>query len=140
MGDQSVDNLVQISIQEVFQFVDCQVNSVIGYTTLREVVCPDSLGTVSASHLAPALCRDLVVLLLEHQVVQTGLQYLEGFVLILNLGFLILAGYHQSGRNVGQTNRRVRGVDALSAGAAGAKHVDAQVVLVDVDLNLIGLG
>ena len=35
---------------------------------------------------------------------------------------------------------RVGGVHALAARAAGAVHVDAQIVLVDLDLHLVGLG
>ena len=37
-------------------------------------------------------------------------------------------------------HRAVGGVDRLAAGAAGAEHVDAQVLVVDLDVDLLGLG
>jgi len=37
-------------------------------------------------------------------------------------------------------HRRVGGVDALTAGPGGAEHVDAQIVRVDLDLDVLGLG
>ncbi len=42
--------------------------------------------------------------------------------------------------SVGDAHRRVGGVDALAAGTAGAVDVDAQVVGVDLDVDLLRLG
>ena len=41
---------------------------------------------------------------------------------------------------MGDADGGVGGVDALAARAAGAEDVDAQVVRVDLDLDVLGLG
>ena len=41
---------------------------------------------------------------------------------------------------MGEAHRRVGGVDALAAGAGGAEAVDPEVLLVDLDLDVLGLG
>ena len=61
-------------------------------------------------------------------------------LLVLQLALLVLAGDDDAGRQVGDADRGVGGVDALAAGAGGAVDVDAQVVGVDLDLDLLGLG
>ena len=44
------------------------------------------------------------------------------------------------GRDVRDAHRRVGRVDALAAGAARAERVDAQILLVDLDVDFLGLG
>src|SRR5580692_9200466 len=51
--------------------------------------------------------------------------------LVLVLGTLVLAGDHETGRQVGDPHRRVGDVDMLAARAGAAEGVDAQVLLVD---------
>ncbi len=41
---------------------------------------------------------------------------------------------------MGDPDRAVGGVDRLAAGTAGAEHVDAQILVVDLDVDLLGLG
>src|SRR5690606_14353446 len=47
---------------------------------------------------------------------------------------------HDAGGLVGDANGRVGRVDALPSWATGAEHVDAQVVVVDLHVNVFGLG
>ena len=61
-------------------------------------------------------------------------------LLVLQLALLVLAAHHDAGRHVGDPDRGVGGVDALAARAAAAEDVDAQVVLVDRHVDLLGLG
>ena len=50
------------------------------------------------------------------QLIQTGTQDLERLILVLDLGFLILAGDDQSARHMRDTHRTIRRVHGLSAG------------------------
>src|SRR5690606_41551628 len=47
---------------------------------------------------------------------------------------------HEPGGQVGDAHRGVGGVDALPAGPGGAVDVDAQIAVVDLHLDLLGLG
>ena len=53
------------------------------------------------------------------------------------LGALVLALDDRVGRKVGDSHCRIRHVDVLAAGPAGAKGVDAQVFRADVNLDLV---
>src|SRR5690606_8114105 len=77
------------------------------------------------------------VALLHFQLVQLGPQHLHRGVLVGVLGTFVLAGHHGVGRHVGDTHRRVGGVDVLTTGARGAVGVDAQVGRVDLDFDLV---
>jgi hypothetical protein len=79
-------------------------------------------------------------LLLERQRQQPGAQHAHAGLLVLQLALLVLHGHGDAGGDVGDAHGGVGGVDALPAGAAGAVDVDAQVVLVDRDVDLLGLG
>ena len=50
------------------------------------------------------------------------------------LAALVLARGHDPGRKMGDAHRRVRLVHVLAPGARGTVGVDAQVLLVDLDL------
>ena len=62
------------------------------------------------------------------------------FCAVLDLRLLVLLRDHEAGRQVGDADRRVGGVDALPAGAARAERVDAQILRLDLDVDLLGLG
>ena len=71
---------------------------------------------------------------------QPGAQDPHRLLAVLQLALLVLAADHDAGRQVGDPDGGVGGVDALAAGPAAAEDVDAQVVLVDGDVDLLGLG
>ena len=48
--------------------------------------------------------------------------------------------HDDAGRQVGDAHGGFRLVDVLAAGAARADHVDAQVLGLDIDIDLLGLG
>ena len=76
------------------------------------------------------LCR------LEH----AGAQDPHRLLLVLELALLVLAAHHDAGRQMGDAHGRVGGVHTLPAGTGRAEHVDTQVVGVDLDVDLLGLG
>ena len=90
--------------------------------------------------LALALGTKLCLLLLELHLVQTGAQHLHADLAVLDLGALLLRLHHGVGGQVGDTHGGVGGVNALTARARSAVSIDAQVGLVDLDVNLLGLG
>src|SRR5262249_19905690 len=57
--------------------------------------------------------------------------------LVLGLRALVLALDDDAGGDVGDPHRRVGLVDVLTAGAGGAVGVDAQVGVVDLDLDAV---
>ena len=117
-----------------------ETDAVIGHAVLGLVVGTDLLGTVAVADLALALGTKLCLLLLELHLVQTGAQHLHADLAILNLGALLLRLHHGVGGQVGDAHGGVGGVNALTARARSAVSVDAQVRLVDLDVDLLGLG
>ena len=62
-----------------------KLDSVIGHTSLWEVVSTDLLGTVSGSNLAASLLRLCILLLLQFEIIQLGAQQCQRFLLVLDL-------------------------------------------------------
>ena len=56
------------------------------------------------------------------------------------LRLLVLLDDDEAGRQVGDADRAVGGVDRLAAGAGRAVDVDPQILVVDLDVDLLGLG
>ena len=56
------------------------------------------------------------------------------------LGLFVLDGDDDAGFEVGDTDGRVGGVDALAAVAGGAVDVDTDLVVGDIDVDGLGLG
>ncbi len=69
-----------------------------------------------------------------------GAQHAHRGLLVLQLALLVLAADDDAGGDVRDPHGGVGGVDALPARAAGAVDVDAQVVGVDLHVDLLGLG
>src|SRR5207247_10388237 len=59
---------------------------------------------------------------------------------VLDLGALVLARHDEPRGEVGDPDGGVGRVDTLAAGAGGTVDVDLEVLLVDPDLDLTGLG
>ena len=73
------------------------------------------------------------------RLVEPRAQHLHRLGLVLVLRLLVLLLHDQAGRQMGDAHGAVGGVDRLAARAAGAEHVDAQVLVVDLDVDLLGL-
>ena len=108
----------------------------IRHTSLREIVGTDFLRTVAGSYLAAAQLSFLVVALLLFQIIQLCTQHLQRLVFIFQLALFILAGNYDSGRDVGQTYRRVRRVDALTAVSGCTEYIEFTVVHIQMEINL----
>ena len=104
-----------------------------------EVVGPDLLAAVAAPYLSAPGLGHLRLLLLPSHFEQSGLEHAQRLRLVLDLRFLVLAAHHQPGRKVGDAHRRIGGVHALAAGSRGTKRVHAQILGIDLDLDVLGL-
>ena len=83
--DQAVNDFIQISVHNAVQLMKRKLDSVIGHTSLWEVVSTDLLRTVSCTDLASSclsLCR---MLLLQFQVILFGTQKTKCLFLVLQL-------------------------------------------------------
>ena len=78
------------------------------------------------------------LLLFELDFVEAGAQHALGLGAILDLRFFVLAGDDQAGRQVRDAHRRIGRVHRLSAGARGAERIDAHVLRLDLDLDVVG--
>ena len=92
------------------------------------------------ANLAGALGTQLCLLALKLHLVQAGAQHLHADLAVLDLRALLLGLHHGVGGQMGDAHRRVGGVNALTAGAGSAVGVDAQVGLVDLNVDLLRLG
>ena len=75
--------------------------------------------------------------LLQLGLVEPRLQLLHRLGSVLVLAALVLAGDDDAGRQMGDADGAVGGVDVLAAGAAGAIGVDPQFGFVDVDGDVV---
>ena len=139
-GGQRVDHRVEVSVDDLVEVVGLVADPVIGDPVLREVVGAHALRPVHGADLAAPLRAGLRVGVGLGLRQQPRAQHAQGLLLVLQLALLVLAGHHDPGRQVGDPHRRVGRVHALPAGPGGPEHVDLDVVVVDLDLDRLGLG
>ena len=89
----------------------------VGHTALGIIVGADLCAAVAGAYHGLTLGCDTVEILLMLQIVESRTEFFESAVFVLELRALLLALDHQSGRNMGKTDSRIGGVDALSARA-----------------------
>ena len=111
----------------------------IGHAVLGSVVRANLLGTVARANLRQALSALGRLLLGKHLLVETRTQNSHCGNLVLQLRLLVLRLNHKAAGKVRDAHSGVGRVNALTTRAACAIHIDAQIVLIDVDLDLVGL-
>ena len=112
----------------------------VGDAVFLEVVGADLLGALAGADLAAAILRDRFLLLVHLHLVEPRPQHLHRLRAILDLRLLVLLRDDDAGRNVREADRRIGRVDALAAGSARAEGVDAQILVVDLDVDFLGFG
>jgi hypothetical protein len=95
------------------------------------------LATEGDLHLARFHGIQLGALLLQLEVIQPRLQHLHGDFPVADLAALVLAGDNESTRKVGDADRGIGHVDVLSSRPAGAVGVDAEILVLDLDLDVV---
>src|SRR5271166_5610872 len=139
-GRQRVDHCVEVTVDDLVQVVGLVAHPVIGDAVLREIIGADPLRAVHRAHLAAPFRARLGVGVGFGLREKPRAQHAHSLLLVLQLALLVLAGHHDPAGQVGDPHRRVGRVHALPARARGPEHVDLQVVVVDLDLDLFGLG
>ena len=81
--------------------------------------------------------RLLRVALGDRALVEPRLEHLHRGRLVLPLAALLLAGHDDVRRQVSNPHCRRRLVDVLAALAGRAEHIDAQVIVLDFDFDLV---
>ncbi len=97
-GGEGVDEIVEITFENLREAVDGVADPVIGDPILVEVVSTDSLRSVGGSHLRTTLGGQLSRLLLLFCLQQAGAQDAHRLLAVLQLGLLVLASDFDSGR------------------------------------------
>src|SRR5581483_11277648 len=120
------------TVEDLVEIVRLVTDAVVGDPILGEVVGADAFAAVHRADLAGTIGRRVgQCLLLGHRLQPSG-QHLQGSRLVLQLRAFVLACDDNSGGQVGNSYRRVGGVDALTTLAGRSVDVDAQVRLVDL--------
>src|SRR5215831_4687695 len=142
IGDERIDDFVERGrpFEHVRKLVGGEADAVIGDATLREIVGADALGAVAGADLAAAVLRPFGVALGALHLVESRAQHLHRLRLVLVLRLLVLLADHEPGREMRNPDRAIGGVDRLAAWATRPEHVDAQVLVIDLDVDLLGLG
>src|SRR5215210_3979087 len=140
LGGESLGKLVELAVQDGLEVVGGDADTVVGYAPLREVVGADLRRAVTGPDLREPHCSFLLPALAHLTLQEARAQYPERLLLVLELALLVLAGHDEARGLVRDPDRRVRGVHALPAWAAGAVDVYLQVAGADVDLHVLGFG
>ena len=106
----------------------------------REVVGADLLRALAGADLRAAVGGELGLLLGELGLVEPRAQDLHRALAVLQLRLLVLHRDDDAGRLVRDPHRGVGRVDRLAARARRAVDVDLEVVRVDLDVDVLGLG
>src|SRR5579871_164638 len=140
IGDERVDDLVHLAIHHEIELMEGESDAVVGDAVLREVVGADLLAAVAGAYHAAAFSAERGLLLLEFDFVETGAQHALRLGTILDLRLLILAGDHQPSGKVSDANRRVGGVYRLPAWTRGTERIDANVLGLELDFDVVRYG
>src|SRR5437870_6469606 len=137
---QRVDHIVQIAVQHLGEIVNGVVDAMIRDPVLGEVVRANLRGAVTGADLGAPLASPGGFLLGDHLVEQARAQHVQRLDLVLELALLVLALHDEAAREMRDPDGAVGGVDALAARPLRAEHVDPQVLVVDLHVDLFGLG
>src|SRR5919201_5309089 len=134
-GEQvGVDETVEVAVEHALGVADLEIRAVIlDELVWVEDIAADRVAAEAHADDAPFL-RELLLTFLLGQLGQAGLEDPEGGLLVRSLRALVLALDDDAGREMSDPDGRVGLVDVLAAGALGAVGIDAEVVLVDLDV------
>ena len=91
-----LDEVFDLTIHDVVKIIDRIANPVIGHASLRIIVGPDLIRTVTATHHGAALAGDFIVMFFELDFVESGAEHFECFIVVGMLGATILTFDHQT--------------------------------------------
>src|SRR4051812_3925639 len=134
-----LDQRPDVAAEHAVDVVESEPDAVVGDAALREVVGADLRRAVARADLRLAHARALRFLLGDPRVEQSRAQHLHRLELVLELRLLVLLADDDAARDVRDAHRGVGRVDALPARPRGAEDVDPEVLVLDPDVDLLGL-
>src|ERR1043165_3053548 len=132
-----VDELGEIAVEHALHVADFVSGPQVLDQLIRLQHVRADLAAEGDVLLLPLDALLLLLPLLDLDLVEPRAQQLHGHVAVLVLAALVLAGHDDAGRQVRDAHRGVGDVDVLPARAAGAVRVDAEVLVVDLDVDLL---
>ena len=129
-----IDKGIQIAVHDRADVAGLRRSSVILHHAVRMEHVGADLAAPGNVRLLAANFGQVLQLLFDLPLVQLGAQHLHRFLAVLDLRALLLTAHHDACRNVRNPHGRVRGVDVLTAGAAGAVRIDLEILRADLDL------
>src|SRR5471030_1727302 len=137
---QRIEDDIHLAFHHEIQLMQRQADAVIRDAVLREVVGADFFAAVARAHLGAALGAHRRLLLRQFQLIKTRSQHAFCLGAVLDLGFFVLAGDDQAGRQMGDAHGRIGGVHGLAAWTRGAERIDANILCLDLDFDFVGFG
>ena len=122
---QGFDHIAQVALHDAQEFVEREVDAVVGEAALWEVVGAYAVAAVAATDQAFALRGVLGGTLGPVFFLDAGGQHAKRLRFVAVLAAPILAFRHDAGGQMGDAHRRVGFVDVLSPRATGAESIDA---------------
>src|SRR5579871_3779836 len=134
---ESVYELIEIAIQHAVDVADGKLGAVVLDQAIgRQNVASNLIAEVDFK-LRVFEFTVFSALLLQLELVEPGAKLLHGAGPVFVLRPLILALYDNSGWDMREANRGFGPVHMLAAGAAGTKHVDLNILRLQIDFNVL---
>src|SRR3954468_3386867 len=128
---------VEIAVEDSTRVARLVVRAeVLNHLVWVQHVASDLVAPTGLDVLALQL-PDLLLLLLERSLEEPRLQHLDRHLLVLGLAAFVLALGDDPGGQMRQPACRVGLVDVLAAGSLGPKRIHADLIPVELDLDVI---
>src|SRR5690606_8168576 len=137
---QNGEELVQITLHHRIKRMEGKLHAMIRHAILWIVVGADLFRAIAASDHGAALVADGVGTLALGDLEKLCAEYLHRASKVLTLWALFFCEDDQAGRDVLEVGRAHGGVDALSAGTSSRRLGDLEIFIVDLNIDLVGLG
>src|SRR5579862_1656836 len=98
---QGTDELIEIAVHDIVQFIEREVDAVVGYPSLRKIIRANALGAIARADLKLARLRLLTLLLFSLLGQQPSFEQRQCARAVLMLRALVLALDHDTGRQMG---------------------------------------
>src|SRR5258705_2889653 len=132
-----LDERVEIAVEHAVDVADLHLGAMVLDHLVRLQHVAANLAAEADFLLRPRNLLQPRGLLLRPEVVESRPQDLHRLRAVLVLRPLVLARDDDAGRQVRDADRGVGDVDVLAAGAARPVRVDAQILLVDLDVDVL---
>ena len=132
-----VDDLVDTAIHDSVDLVQGQTDTMVCDTTLREIIGADTLIAHTGAHLTATHTGYFRAKPLLFDLVQLGCQHPHTFFPVLQLAAFFLAGDHDAGRSVDQTNSGRGFVNMLTTGTGCPVNLHFNIRRIDLHIHFL---